>query len=127
MVGLNKKTHHTKNLQKYKPEHRAERASKKRKAKPGMVALRKIKKYQKTDRLLIPKENFRRLILEISQDLAQDNIRFQKDVILLIQLWIEEYIVGICEDANLVAIHAKRETVYPEDIKLIRKIRKEIV
>ncbi len=123
VAGLNKKANHTKNLRKCKPEHHSE-TPKKRKSKPGAVALQKIRKYQKeSDCLLIPKENFRRLTLELCQDMTE-SVRFQREVILLIQLWIENYIVDLCRDANLLALHAGRLTVFPADIQLVRQIRK---
>ena len=35
----------------------------------------------------------------------------------------ENYLVGMMEDANLLAIHAKRFTIQPRDIQLARRIR----
>ena len=35
----------------------------------------------------------------------------------------ESYLVGMMEDANLLAIHAKRCTIQPRDIQLARRIR----
>ena len=94
---------------------------------PGTVALRKIRKYQKnSDCLVFPKLNFRRLVAEIYQDYAEDLVaRFQKGAIALIQLATEEYLVGLSENANLIAIHADRETVYPKDFQLVRRMRLE--
>ena len=37
----------------------------------------------------------------------------------------EAYLVGLFEDTNLCAIHAKRVTIMPKDIQLARKIRGE--
>ena len=37
----------------------------------------------------------------------------------------EAYLVGLMEDANALAIHARRVTVQPRDIQLARKIRGE--
>ena len=34
----------------------------------------------------------------------------------------ESYLVGMMEDANLLAIHAKRYTIQPRDIQLARRI-----
>ena len=35
----------------------------------------------------------------------------------------ETYLVGMMEDANLLAIHAKRYTIQPRDIQLAHRIR----
>ncbi|KAJ9534510.1 hypothetical protein QJQ45_022139 [Haematococcus lacustris] len=37
----------------------------------------------------------------------------------------EAYLVGLFEDTNLAAIHAKRVTIMPKDIQLARRIRGE--
>ena len=37
----------------------------------------------------------------------------------------EAYLVGLFEDTNLCAIHAKRVTIMPKDIQLARRIRGE--
>jgi histone H3 len=40
-------------------------------------------------------------------------------------LQAEAYLVGLFEDTNLAAIHAKRVTIMPKDIQLARRIRGE--
>ena len=45
--------------------------------------------------------------------------------ILAIQEAAESYLVGLNEDTNLCAIHAKRVTIMPKDIQLARRIRGE--
>lgn len=93
--------------------------------RPGTVALRKIRKYQKnSDCLIFPKLNFARVVAEIYQDLQQD-IRFQKGTIALIQLATEDYMVDLAEGAILAAIHADRETVFPRDFQLVRRLKSE--
>lgn len=94
------------------------------KYRPGTVALREIRKYQKSTNLLIPKLNFMRLIKEITQDYKTD-LRWQKNALQAIQEAAEAYLVGLFEDTNLVAIHAKRVTIMPKDIQLTRRIRGE--
>ena len=88
----------------------------------GTVALREIRKYQKSSGLLIHKLPFQRLVKEISQEVKSD-IKFQTSAILAIQEAAEAYLVGLFEDTNLCAIHAKRITIMPEDIQLARRIR----
>lgn len=44
---------------------------------------------------------------------------------LALQESAEAYLVGLFEDTNLCAIHAKRVTIYPRDIQLSRRMRGE--
>ena len=92
--------------------------------KPGTVALREIRKYQKSTELLIRKLPFQRLVREIAQDFKTD-LRFQSHAVLALQEAAEAYLVGLFEDTNLCAIHAKRVTIMPKDIQLARRIRGE--
>lgn len=79
--------------------------------RPGTVALREIRKYQKSTELLIRKLPFQRLVREIAQDFKTD-LRFQSCAVVALQEASEGYLVGIFEDTNLCAIHAKRVTMY---------------
>jgi len=107
------------------------------------VALREIRKYQKSTELLIRKLPFQRcvpsmppslkrqpshslcsLVREIAQDFKSD-LRFQSSAILALQEASEAYLVGLFEDTNLCAIHAKRVTIMPKDVQLARRIRGE--
>ena len=120
--------------------------------RPGTVALREIRRYQKSTELLIRKLPFQRLVREIAQDFKTD-LWFQSAAIgalqvwmifsisdliefaiciswlLILYLWLQEaseaYLVGLFEDTNLCAIHAKRVTIMPKDIQLARRIRGE--
>ena len=92
--------------------------------KPGTVALREIRKYQKSTDFLLKKLPFRRLVREIAQDFKED-IRFNSEAMMALQDATEAYIVGLFEDTNLCAIHAKRVTVMPKDMQLARRIRGE--
>ncbi|MDC0367009.1 hypothetical protein OAM67_01135 [bacterium] len=94
------------------------------KFRPGTVALREIRKYQKSTELLIRKLPFQRLVREIAQDFKSD-LRFQGSAVLALQEAAEAYLVGMFEDTNLCAIHAKRVTIMPKDIQLARRIRGE--
>eukprot|EP01017_Pseudomicrothorax_dubius_P013092 TRINITY_DN1564_c0_g1_i1.p1 TRINITY_DN1564_c0_g1~~TRINITY_DN1564_c0_g1_i1.p1 ORF type:complete len:136 (-),score=33.15 TRINITY_DN1564_c0_g1_i1:300-707(-) len=94
------------------------------KFRPGTVALREIRKYQKTTDLLIRKLPFQRLVRDIALENKQD-IRFQSQAILALQEACEAYLVGLFEDTNLCAIHAKRVTIMPKDLHLARRIRGE--
>jgi histone H3 len=92
--------------------------------RPGTVALREIRRYQKSTELLIRKLPFQRLVREIAQEFKTD-LRFQGSAVLALQEAAEAYLVGLFEDTNLCAIHAKRVTIMPKDIQLARRIRGE--
>lgn len=92
--------------------------------RPGTRALMEIRRYQKSTDLLIRKLPFQRLIREIAQDFKND-LRFQGTAIMALQEAAEAYLVGLFEDANLCAIHAKRMTIKPTDIQIARRIRGE--
>nr|XP_049463595.1 uncharacterized protein LOC125906869 [Anopheles coluzzii] len=93
--------------------------------RPGTVALREIRRYQKSTELLIRKLPFQRLVREIAQDFKTD-LRFQSSAVMALQEASEAYLVGLFEDTNLCAIHAKRVTIMPKDIQLARRIRGEL-
>ena len=93
--------------------------------RPGTVALREIRKYQKSTKLLIRKLPFQRLVREIAQGFKTD-LRFQSGAVLALQEAAEAYLVGLFEDSNLCAIHAKRVTIMPQDLKLARRLRGEL-
>ena len=83
-----------------------------------------IRRYQKSTELLIRKLPFQRLVREIAQDFKTD-LRFQSSAVMALQEASEAYLVGLFEDTNLCAIHAKRVTIMPKDIQLARRIRGE--
>ena len=100
--------------------------------RPGTVALREIRKYQKSTELLIRKLPFQRLVREMIQE-ADGNPdkkvgkvdRIQASAVLALQEGAESYLIGLFEDTNLSAIHAKRVTIMPKDMQLARRIRGE--
>ena len=94
------------------------------KFRPGTVALREIRKYQKSTELLIRKLPFQRLVREIAHDF-QKELRFQSSAVLALQEAAEAYLVGLFEDTNLCAIHARRVTIMTRDLQLARRIRGE--
>ncbi|KAK9462727.1 histone-fold-containing protein [Lipomyces oligophaga] len=107
---------------------------KSRRYRPGTVALREIRKYQKSTDLLIRKLPFARLVREVTLEFwsgsgdgitaaASANVRFQSVAILALQEATEAFLVKLFEDTNLCAIHAKRVTIMQKDIQLARRIR----
>ncbi len=96
--------------------------------RPGTVALRQIRKYQKSTDLLLAKLPFNRLVREITETKAGvvgKSYRYQASAVLALQEAAEAYLVNLFEDSNLCAIHAKRVTILPKDIQLARRIRGE--
>ena len=89
--------------------------------RPGTVALREIRKYQKSTELLIRKLPFQRLVREIAQ-VRRPDLRFQSAAVMALQEASEAYLVQLFEDANLCAIHAKRVTIMPKDMQLSKRI-----
>lgn len=103
---------------------------KKHRFKPGTVALREIRRYQKSTELLIRKAPFARLVKEICDDLCNmgafpNGPRMESAARMCLQESVEAYLVGLFEDTNLETIHRKRITVAPKDIQLARRIRGE--
>ena len=89
---------------------------------PSTVALREIRRYQKSTELLIRKLSFNCLVREIAQDIKTE-LRFQREAVAALQEAAEAYLVGLFEDRNLCAIHAKHVMIMPKDIQLARHIR----
>lgn len=91
---------------------------------PGNQVLKEIRKYQRSTDLLLLRMPFQRLVREIAQEYKTD-LRFQASAIEAIQEATEAYLTGLFEDANLCAVHAKRVTIMPRDVRLARRIRGE--
>ena len=101
--------------------------------RPGTVALREIRRYQKSTDLLIKKLPFQRLLKEITYDswyqmykmktTRLDKMhRMQFATVNCIQEASEATLVGLFEDTNLCAIHAKRVTIMKKDVDLAKRI-----
>ena len=80
-----------------------------------------IRRYQKSTEFLIRKLPFSRVVREIAQDFKTD-LQFKRKVIRALQEAAEAYLVGLIEDTNLCAIHAKHVTIMPKDIQLACRI-----
>jgi len=104
--------------------HASKKVHKPHRYRPGTVALREIRKYQKSTEVLIRKLPFQRLVREIAQNYKTE-LRFQSAAVMALQEAAEAYLVGVFEDTNLCAIHAKRVTIMPKDMQLARRIRGE--
>lgn len=114
---------------------------KKRRYRPGTLALKEIRRYQSSTDLLLLKLPFSRLaslshrylkclltskqVREIALTLrpAGEDYRWQSQAIQALQEASEAFLVHLFEDTNLCAIHAKRVTIMQKDIQLARRIR----
>ncbi|KAI0480791.1 histone-fold-containing protein [Xylariaceae sp. FL0804] len=96
-----------------------------RRYRPGTVALREIRRLQNNTDLLMRKLPFSRLVREIALDMrpAGEDFRWQSQAIMALQEAAEAFLVHLFEDTNLCAIHAKRVTIMQKDIQLARRIR----
>ena len=96
--------------------------------RPGTVALREIRRYQKSTDLLILKKPFGRVVKDYANDknitgAKGDEFRYQGTALLANQEMAEAMLVRKLEGANLAAIHGKRVTVMPKDIQLVKKMQ----
>lgn len=99
-------------------------SQKKRRYRPGALALKEIRFFQQTTRMMLPKRPFFRLVREIAETLVIDcSLRWQVGALEALQEASEAYLVDLFENANLVAIHSRRVTVCPRDMQLVRRIR----
>ena len=92
-----------------------------RRYRPGTVALREIRKYQKSTDLLIRKLSFQKLVREIAYQ-QKDDLRFQSTALLALQEAAEAYLIRMFTHVNLFAIHARRVTIQARDIQLWRRV-----
>ncbi|KAG5185096.1 histone H3 [Tribonema minus] len=97
-----------------------------RRLRPGALALREIRMYQKSTELLIRKLPFQRLVKEVAQEL-KPGLRMQGGAVMALQEATEAYMVGLFEDVGECALHANRVTILSKDLRLALRIRGEII
>ena len=99
---------------------------------PGLLALCEICRYQQSTKSLIRRTPFNKLIKEISQEYRicpegpgtpSVQVRFQSTALAALQEAVKIFLIGLFEDVNLLAVHVKRVTVMPRDIRLALRIR----
>lgn len=93
-----------------------------RRARPGTVALRDIRKYQRSTHLLLRRRPFQCLVREITGNIRKD-FRIQSIALEILQHAVEDYIVQLFEDTVACAVHANRVTVTLKDLQLAMRIR----
>lgn len=89
--------------------------------RPGTVALREIRKYQKSTDLLLNPTAFVRVVRDITNTI-HSGLRFQGAALVALQEASEAFLTSLFEDTNLCAIHAGRVTIMPKDVHLARRI-----
>ena len=93
-----------------KPAASADGEARKRRYKPGTVALRQIRKYQKSADNLLPRATFKRLVKSITDELTADNtyfdggVRFKSDAVDALQAASEDELVTLFNLANAINI-----------------------
>jgi histone H3 len=125
-------------------------AKKPHRYRPGAIALREIRKYQKSTDRLVRRLPFQRLCREILDDVQFTDItRMQQEAIDCLQVTsvvcrnysisnlslhtfpfflqeaTEAYIVALMEESQLLAIHGKRVTIMAKDMQLAKRLRKD--
>lgn len=90
---------------------------KRRKRKASTNALREIRREQKRTHNIIPVAPFNRLVQELSEN-YKSGLRFKSQAYAAFHTAAEDYLIKVFTDANKIAIHSRRETVQPKDIKL---------
>ena len=89
----------------------------------GTVALREIRRYQRSTDNLIPRAPFGRLVKELLQYVpGGSNKRVQAIALDALRDAAEGFLVQVFEDVNLCAIHAKRQTIKPSDFRLALRL-----
>ena len=122
-------THGPMTAAKKAPSPHARAPRKPHRFRPGTVALREIRCFQRSTELLIRKLPFQRLVREIAEEQVSsrfpNGVRFQSGAVMALQEAAETYLVKKMADSNLEAIHAKRVTVMPKDMRIARNIAGE--
>lgn len=104
-----------------KPRKKINFMDKKYRFKPGTVALRDIKKYQKSTDLIFQKLPFQKLVRKI---LEGKDVKISKHIFILLQYYIEQFITNILKQANNISTHFKRTKVLASDIDLLLSLNK---
>lgn len=93
--------------------------------RPGTQALRDIRKYQRSAELLLRRAPFIRLVREITQDFKEE-YRYQASAMVAIQEAAEAFLVGLYSDGMQAAAHARRVTLMPPDLALVRRLQRPL-
>jgi histone H3 len=100
------------------------KAKKKNRSHPGVKALRDIRKYQRSSKLMFQKLPFQKFVRNTVAQVASSNMLFRRSALNAVQAQVEAWIVSVFEDDNLGAIHDHRVTVQEKDVAFVQRIRK---
>ena len=95
------------------------------KFRPGTVALREIRKYQKSTEPIIPRAPFARVVKEAMDKFSDSVTRVQAQAVMALQHATEDLAVDLFQDSVLCMAHAKRVTIKPVDMSLAIRIRQD--
>jgi histone H3/H4 len=95
---------------------------KKRRFRPGTVALREIKRYQGGTELLIGKAPIERLLKEIDGSLHPVRHRFKRKAIDALHYAAEEYLQELFTCTIKVALNSRSQTIRPQDLELAKSM-----
>ena len=106
-------------IKKKKTEKNDNKENNTRRFRYGTLAIKNIKKQQKLNNcLILSKSPFEKLVRNIFKQNKNDSTKFSKDVFIVLQYFIEQYIVGLLRNSNFLAIHSGRVKLIPYDILL---------
>jgi histone H3 len=92
--------------------------------RPGTVALREIRRYQRSTDLLIQRLPFERLVRKIARNYKTD-LRFTPGAFDALQAIAEDYVTNLFIDTQLEGIHRGARGITPRDMQIVRHIRGE--
>lgn len=92
-----------------------------RRSRPGTVALRDIRRLQRSTELVIKRAPFQRIVRNIFQEKSK-GLRMTKEALNTIQQSLEYFLIELLDKSNTASIHAKRVTTMKKDVDFIKKI-----
>lgn len=120
---------HSSLLKRRKPRKNEKKAPRRgqRRYRPGTVAIREIKKYQKMSNCnIFPKQPFEKYIRTLLNDDSINSTetvhKISKDVFAILQYYIEQFAVELLRNAGSASIHANRIKLMPSDIIFVCKL-----
>ena len=103
---------------------------KKHRYRPGTVALREIRKYQRSTDLILRTRPFQRLVRERGEAVRSERLpslsselRYKREALEVLKELTEAWMVTVLEDANLLALHRGVIGLQPKDIALVFRMR----
>ena len=101
-------------------------AAKKRRWRPGTVALRQIRRLQRSTKLLVPKLPFATIIRAVDKDL-HDGVshRFQQSALDALQEAAESYLDEVFKNSCAISINGKSITLKARDMRCAVQVMKQ--